>query len=77
MDSTTDVPIILTEDFADKAATAYVETLAKIGGLTKKVTDATETLKKEIATLKTENANLKKQVASLQGKIDNAIKVLH
>lgn len=77
MDSTTDVPIILSEDFAEKAATAYVETLAKIGGLTKKPTDTTEALKKEIATLKTENTNLKKQVASLQDKIDNAIKVLH
>lgn len=36
MDSTKDTPIVLTDDFADKAATAYVETLAKIGGLTKK-----------------------------------------
>lgn len=37
MDSTTDTPIILTESFAEKAATAYVETLVKIGGLSKKV----------------------------------------
>ncbi len=36
MDSTVDVPIILSEDFAEKAATAYVECLVKIGGLTKK-----------------------------------------
>lgn len=36
MDSTTDVPIILSEDFAEKAADAYVKTLAEIGGLTKK-----------------------------------------
>jgi N-acetylmuramoyl-L-alanine amidase len=40
MDSTTDVPVILSESFADKAAAAYVETLVKIGGLTKKVPDA-------------------------------------
>lgn len=35
MDSTKDTPIILTEEFADKAATAYVEVLAQIGGLVK------------------------------------------
>lgn len=46
MDSTTDVPIILTEDFADKVAKAHVETIAKIGGLTKKkVVQPTETKK--------------------------------
>lgn len=38
MDSTTDTPIILTDDFAEKAAAAYVETIVKIGGLTKKKT---------------------------------------
>ena len=42
MDSTTDTPIILTEKFADQAATAYVETLVKIGGLSKKVPEADE-----------------------------------
>lgn len=42
MDSTTDVPIILTDDFADKAATAYVEVLAEIGGLTKKAKEPEE-----------------------------------
>lgn len=35
MDSTTDTPIILTEDYADKVATACVEVLAEKGGLTK------------------------------------------
>lgn len=40
MDSAHDTPIILTEDFAEKAAAAYVETLAKIGGLTKKAKSA-------------------------------------
>lgn len=40
MDSKTDVPIILTDDFADKVATACVEVIASKGGLTKKpVTD--------------------------------------
>lgn len=46
MDSTTDVPIILSEDFANKVAKAHVETIAKIGGLTKKkVTQPAETKK--------------------------------
>lgn len=38
MDSTTDVPIILTEQFADKVAAACVEVLAQKGGLIKKPT---------------------------------------
>lgn len=36
MDSTTDTPIILTEDFAEKSADAVVEVLAAKGGLKKK-----------------------------------------
>ena len=36
MDSKTDVPIILTEDFADKVAKACVEVIVAKGGLTKK-----------------------------------------
>ena len=36
MDSSTDVPIILTEEFADECATALVNSLVKIGKLTKK-----------------------------------------
>jgi N-acetylmuramoyl-L-alanine amidase len=36
MDSKTDVPIILTDSFADKCATAIVEVLVQKGGLTKK-----------------------------------------
>lgn len=38
MDSKTDVPIILTEDYANKCAEAIVEVLVKKGGLTKKAT---------------------------------------
>ena len=38
MDSATDVPVILTDDFADKIATACVEVIAKKGNLTKKPT---------------------------------------
>ena len=39
MDSATDVPIILTEEYADKVATACVEVLAEKGGLNKKVVE--------------------------------------
>ena len=46
MDSTTDVPIILTEWFADGVAKACVEVIVKKGGLTKKkVEQPTETKK--------------------------------
>lgn len=38
MDSSTDVPIILTDSFADKVATACVEVLVKKGNLQKKAT---------------------------------------
>lgn len=41
MDSKTDVPIILTDDFAEKCATAIVEVLVAKGGLTKKQTTPT------------------------------------
>ena len=39
MDSKTDVPIILTDDFADKVATACVEVLVKHAGLKKTVAE--------------------------------------
>lgn len=42
MDSTTDTPIILTEEFADKCARAIVEVLVEKGRLTKKATTAPE-----------------------------------
>lgn len=46
MDSTTDVPIILTETFADNCATALVNALVKIGKLSKKTSVETETSSK-------------------------------
>ena len=47
MDSTTDVPIILTDAFADKVAKGIVDVLVKKGGLTKKkVTQPTTTTNK-------------------------------
>lgn len=39
MDSATDVPIILTDKFAEQVATACVEVIVKKGGLTKKTTE--------------------------------------
>jgi N-acetylmuramoyl-L-alanine amidase len=45
MDSKTDTPIILTEDFAEKVATACVEVLVKKGGLKKKETAPAATAK--------------------------------
>ena len=39
MDSKTDVPVILTEDYANKCAEAIVEVLVKRGKLTKKPTE--------------------------------------
>lgn len=41
MDSKTDVPIILSEDFAEKAAESLVKSLAEIGKLTKKTSTTT------------------------------------
>lgn len=41
MDSKTDVPVILSEKYADQCATAIVEVLVKRGGLTKKPTAST------------------------------------
>ena len=45
MDSTTDVPVILTEEYADKCANAIVEVLAEKGGLAKKTTTPAPTEK--------------------------------
>ena len=41
MDSATDVPIILTEDYANRCAEAIVEVIVAKGGLKKKVVETT------------------------------------
>ncbi len=46
MDNAKDVPVILSDDFADKSATAIVEVLVKKGKLTKKASAVSETSKK-------------------------------
>ena len=52
MDSTTDTPIILTEDFADKVAQAITSVIVKKGGLTKSQTvqpTVTPTVKNQVS----------------------------
>lgn len=46
MDSTTDTPIILTEEYAEKAASAIVEAIAESGKLKKKAAPPAESAKK-------------------------------
>ena len=43
MDSTTDVPVILSEDFANKVAKSIVDVIVKKGGLVKNKVEQTET----------------------------------
>lgn len=61
MDSVTDVPVILSEEFAEAAANAVVEVLVLKGGLTKKVAETqpipSETVDEEEETVKN-NAGL-------------------
>lgn len=69
MDSATDVPIILTDDYADKVATACVEVIAKRGGLTKKpvkVETTTDTIYRVQVGAYRDKANADKLVLSLK-----------
>ena len=71
MDSSTDVPIILTEDFADKVASACVEVIVKRGKLTKKQpvsvpeTETGKIYRVQVGAYK-DKANAEKLVASLK-----------
>ena len=70
MDSTTDVPIILSEEFAEKASTALVSALVTIGNLKPKdkgdlTMSQYEELKKEIADLRAENKALKEVIGTV------------
>ena len=60
MDSKTDVPIILTEDYANKCAKAIVEVIVAKGGLTKKQveTPKVETPKVETPTATTKSISI-------------------
>lgn len=70
MDSATDVPILLTDDFADKVATACVEVIAKRGKLTKKQPKADAVIDGTIYRVQVgaykDKANAEKLVASLK-----------
>ncbi len=76
MDSTTDTPIILTEDFANQCATAIEDIVVVKGKLTRKTVDNTESLKKEIEDLKAQNDKLRSYAQSLEVKIANAVNAL-
>lgn len=52
MDSPTDVPLILSEDFANRAAQGLVDALVKIGGLAKKDTKEQETMEHKFKDIK-------------------------
>lgn len=68
MDSKTDVPIILTEDFADKVAEACVEVIAERGGLTKKTTKPT-TEKKTIYRVQVGAFSVKSNAENMKAKL--------
>lgn len=71
MDSTTDTPIILTEEYADKCAAAIVEVIVKKGGLTKKPT-ATETENGKIYRVQVGAFKNKDYAVNLQNKLKAA-----
>jgi N-acetylmuramoyl-L-alanine amidase len=68
MDSKTDVPIILTEDYAEKCAEAIVEVLARKGGLTKKPADSGKIYRVQVGAFgKYENAVAYKEQVEAAG----------
>ena len=67
MDSKTDVPIILTDEYAQKCADAIVEVLVKRGGLTKKA-DASTALSRVQVGAFSNKANAEKLAAELKSK---------
>ena len=68
MDSATDVPVILTDDYAQKCARAIVEVLVAKGGLTKKSTKPTGTLYKVQVGAFAKKSNAEKLKAELIAK---------
>ena len=68
MDSKTDVPIILTEDYANKCAEAIVEVLVKRGKLTKKAAETAKIYRVQVgAYSKRENAEKMAQALKNDG----------
>lgn len=77
MDSATDVPIILTENYADKCAAAIAEVIVKKGGLKKKTSTESPTEKNSLYLVQagafSQKANAEKLAAELKAKGFDAI----
>lgn len=69
MDSTTDVPVILTEKFADKCADALVNALVKIGNLTKKTPIAPQETSNKIYKVQVGAYSVKANAEAMQKKL--------
>ena len=67
MDSKTDVPVILTDDYARKAASAIAETIIKRAGLTKKPTQTRELYRVQVGAFRNQ-ANAEQLAAELEAK---------
>lgn len=67
MDSRTDVPIILTDDYARKCASAIAEVIIKRGNLTKKVTKPEVLYRVQVGAFRSQ-ANAEKLAAELKAK---------
>lgn len=67
MDSKTDVPVILTDDFADKCGKAIVEVIAKRAGLKKKAASTKKIYRVQVGAFSTQ-ANAEKLAKELEGK---------
>lgn len=65
MDSKTDVPIILTEDYANKCAEAIVEVLVKRGKLTKKAAESNKVYRVQVGYY-TKRENAEKMLQALK-----------
>lgn len=65
MDSATDVPVILTEDYADKCAAAIVEVIVAKGGLKKKQTESGKIYRVQVGAYSVKE-NAEKMKAKLQ-----------
>lgn len=69
MDSKTDVPIILSESFAEKCAEAHVESLVKIGGLTKKPVAQTPTTNGKLYRVQVGAYSIKNNAVKMRDKL--------
>lgn len=74
MDSATDTPIILTEQFAEQLATAFVEVIVKFSGITlKNLAQTTTTSKAQLYRVRKSWKDAKSQTGAYKV-LDNAIK---